>query len=155
MNNALEQFRAVLAEFSAESGVKAELEEDNSVFITVGEDTIVLNYLPKSEQVVAWASVGFLGHDDKSEKRLELLLKWNDDPKKTEGFSFAFNPEEDRVILHDRRCVLFLDSGDKLATWLGIMLDVLEHVRKAFDEELPFEAQEEVDLNIEAAIVEE
>ncbi len=155
MNNAIEQFRAVLAEFSAASGVKAELEEDNSVFIKAGEDMLVLNYLPKSEQVVAWASVGFLGQDEKSDKRLELLLKWNDDPKKTEGFSFAFNPEEDRVLLHDRRSVLFLDSGDKLATWLGIMLDVIENVRKAFDEELPFDAQEEVDFKIEAAIGEE
>lgn len=138
MMTAREQFVAVLAEFSAASGIELRLGVDNVAVLERGETVISLVYLPESEQVVAWTTLGFLADDANAPRRVRLLLQWNDDPAVTNGFTFGLDEEEGRVVVHDRRSVRFLDNADRLAAWLGILVDLVAEARDRLDREAPF-----------------
>ena len=150
MSGAREQLTSVLAEFSAESGIQLELGDDNTAVIEQENRVLALTYLPESEQVVAWSTVGFLWNDANATERVRLLLEWNDDPAITHGFTFALDQADGRVIVHDRRSVRFLDNADKLATWLGILADLVFDARARLDGEAPFvDDEDEVESVIE------
>lgn len=147
--NAREQFECVLADFSAESGIKLALDSDNTAVLSNADAPITLIYLPRSEQVVAWATLGFLGEDANAPRRLRLLMQWNDDPKVTNGFSFALDEADDRVLVQDRRSVRFLDSADKLAAWLDILVDLIAETQNRLDREAPYVDDEPLEPFIE------
>ena len=140
---ARDQFEQVLADFSAESGIEVSLGEDNVAVINMEDASLMLNFLPQSGEVVAWSTVGFLTGDSCDAKRIELLLKWNDDPEVTEGFSFALSETDGRILVHDHRNVDFLNTADILATWLGILIDVLRDTRARLEIEAPEEDDED------------
>lgn len=138
MMTAREQFEAVLADFSADSGLALKLGTDNTATLEKDDLVLTLVYLPESEQVVAWSTLGFLADDANAPLRVRLLMQWNDDPQMTNGFTLSLDPSDNRVLVHDRRSVRFLDSADKLAVWLGILVDLLVTARSRLDREAPF-----------------
>ena len=153
MMTSREQFEAVLADFSAASGIELKLGADNVAMFHRGDVFLTLVYLPESEHVVAWSTLGFLADDANAPLRVRLLLEWNDDPEVTNGFSFALDEQDGRVIAHDRRSVRFLDNADKLAVWLEILADLIVEARERLDREAPFADDDLPEPDIE--IVEE
>lgn len=149
MITAREQFEAVLADFSAASGIELRLGTDNVAVLERGETVISLVYLPESEQVVAWTTLGFLADDANAPRRVRLLMRWNDDPAVTNGFTFGLDEEDGRVIVHDRRSVRFLDNADRLAAWLGILVDLVAEARDRLDREAPLADDELLEPEIE------
>ena len=140
--DAREQFVQVLADFSAESGIAVSLGEDNVAVVNMEDASLMLNFLPKSGEVVAWSTVGFLTGTGCDAKRIELLMKWNDDSEVTEGFTFALSETDGRILVHDHRSVDFLNTADILATWLGILVDVLRNARVRLELDAPEEEEE-------------
>lgn len=138
MMTAREQFATVLAEFSADSGLELRLGEDNTAVLAKDDLVLTLVYLPESEHVVLWSTLGFLAEDANAPERVRLLMQWNDDPEVTHGFTFALDERDSRVLVHDRRSVRFLDNGDKLAAWMGILVDLIVEVRERIDREAPY-----------------
>ena len=142
--DAREQFVQVLADFSAESGIAVSLGEDNVAVVNMEDASLMLNFLPQSGEVIAWSTVGFLTGNSCDAKRIELLMKWNDDAEVTEGFSFALSETDGRILVHDHRNAAFLNTADILATWLGILVDVLRDARARLEVEAPEEDGKEV-----------
>lgn len=138
MMTAREQFEAVLGEFSASSGIPLQLGADNVAVLEKDDTVLSLVYLPESEQVVVWATLGFLADDANAPLRVRLLMQWNDDPQVTNGFTFGLDGRDGRVLVHDRRSVRFLDNVDKLAAWLEILVDLIVKTRDRLDSEAPF-----------------
>lgn len=145
--NARDQLVQVLADFTAESGLEVSLGEDNVAVVNMEDASLMLNFLPKSGEVIAWSTVGFLtGNDGCDARRIELLMKWNDDSEVTEGFSFALSENDGRILVHNHRSVAFLNSADILATWLGTLIDVLRNARLRLEIEAPDEDEEDEEV---------
>ncbi len=143
-----DQFARILDEFSEASGLDVHLEADNSALLVRDSLALALSFLPQSETVVAWTTLGFLGDDANADRRVQLLLQWNDDPAVTHGFSFALDEAEGRVLLHGRKDALALDSADRLAAWLDLFLSVFTDVRDRLDREAPFVDDDPLDNDI-------
>lgn len=136
----------VLSEFSADSGLKAELGADNTLVLELGDTLANLVYLPESEQVVLWTTLGFLGADDNADRRLAGLMMCNDCLPDNAGFTLALDrDDDDRVLLHDIRPAGFLDSGDKFAAWIEALLETVEKIRIRMDAEYPYIDDEDLD----------
>lgn len=149
MMTAREQLEEVLAEFGAASGVELRLGSDNVAVLERGGTVISLVYLPESEHVVAWTTLGILADDANAPRRVRLLMQWNDDPAVANGYTFGLDEQDGRVVVHDRRSVRFLDNADRLAAWLGILVDLVAEARDRLDREAPFVDDEPLEPEIE------
>lgn len=137
--DAREEFAAVLADMSSAAGLDVKLDETNSAVLEIGNVVVNLHLLPESRQVLAWATLGFLGADVHAPARLVFLMRLNDELPATGGYTFSIDrADSDRVLAHDIRPLAWLTDGDRLAAWIEALVDLIESTRVKIDEACPF-----------------
>jgi len=138
--DAYEQFCAVLSEFGRSLGedLKFDPEDMTCTFLIDDEVPVNLVYLPASEQVVAWTSLGGLPEDGYAAARARRLLEMNNLWRATHGFTVSLSDDDRRALVHDRRAVTTLWSADLLATWVDDLVSLVSETQTAFLREFPF-----------------
>ena len=133
-------FEDVLAEFGETVKLPLSLGEDGTATFTVDDEiVVVLQYLDKSDVVLAFAPVGAFGGvdaPDADEKALELL-RLNELGGPTEGFALALDEDADLVLAMDRRGALEIPAADSLAAWMESLVRAVRAVRERFAEKFP------------------
>ena len=137
--DARETFEGLLSEFNAASGLRAELDAQHAAVLEFGDVIVNLQLLPESGNVLAWATLGFLGDDANADLRLARLLQFNDRMGENGGFVFSLDSEDqDRVLAHDFRPLAFFANADVLAAWIEALVDLVEATRAKIDATCPY-----------------
>lgn len=134
-----EAFNLVLADFGRHLGIGLALEDGRCNFTVDGMVDVELDYLDDAQVVVAWAFVGLAPEDRYSGERAMVLLALNDLNAPNGGFSVAMDPETRRVIAQDHRPAEFFDSADRLAAWIGALVELVDRIRREFESRFPCE----------------
>ena len=143
-----ESFNMSLAEFGEKLGIELALEDGHCNLIIDDTIEVEIDYYEDSHVVVAWATVGLALKDEFQEERARALLAMNELDAPNGGFSLSMDPETRRVIAHDFRPAELFESGDRIAAWIGALVDLVNYVRCDFDErfpsaDIPLESEEE------------
>lgn len=141
-----ESFAVLLDEFTTATGLALTRDGQDGATLELGETIVNLQLLPESEQLLAWATLGFLGDDANADVRLAHLLRLNDRMGANGGFVFSFDTgDQDRVLVHDVRPLGFFEKADVLAAWIEALLDLVETTRVKLDAECPYVDDDELD----------
>ena len=134
-----DSFNMSLEKFGEKIGIDLAL-EDGRCSLTVDDAIEVeIDYLEDAHVVIAWATVGLAPEDDFQGDRARALLALNELDAPNGGFSLSMDPENRRIIAHDHRPAELFESGDRIAAWIGALVDLVNHVRDDFAERFPCE----------------
>ncbi|MBP5640779.1 MAG: type III secretion system chaperone [Victivallales bacterium] len=132
-----DSFNASLAEFGKTLGIELMLEDGRCNFIVDDTIEVELDYIEDAHVVVAWATVGLAIEDNYQGERARALLALNELDAPNGGFSISMDPEMRRVIVHDHRPAELFDSADRIAVWIGALVDLVYHIRNDFEKRFP------------------
>ena len=134
-----ESFNISLEEFGKTLGTDLVLEDGRCNFIVDDAIEVEIDYLEDVHVVIAWTTVGIAPEYDYQGDRALALLALNELDAPNGGFSLSMDPETRRVIAHDHRPAELFESGDRIAAWIGALVDLVNHVRNDFAERFPCE----------------
>ncbi len=141
-----ESFERLLSEFAAASGIAVERDDQDGAAFEIGEVIVNLQLLNESGMLVCWSTLGFLGNDANADLRIAFLMKINDAPEETGGYSIALDRSDaDRVLVHDIRPLVVFDSADRLAAWVEALVDLVVSTRAKVDAECPYVDDDDLD----------
>ena len=132
-----ESFNLSLGEFGDKLGIDLALVDGHCNFIVDDTIEVEIDYFDESHVVVAWATVGLALEDEYQVERACALLALNELDAPNGGFSLSMDPETRRVIVHDHRPAESFESGDRLAAWIGALVDLVNHIRRDFEKRFP------------------
>ena len=132
-----ESFEQCLADFGKVLGTELVFEEDHCNFTVDGTVEIELDYYDDADVVVAWATVGEMPEDDLAGDRALALLAMNELGGEGGGFTLSMDAETRRVIAHDHRPAEAFESVDRIAAWLGKLVELVNVIREDFEERFP------------------
>jgi len=117
------------------------------------EDLGHLQYLPQSENIVIWATVGFLPPDGLAPMRAVRILQFLDLVPEIHGFTLGAEPGTGRLVASARRTREELEDVAVLVTLVDELAEVVRTVRTELADALPVEFEDfdaaEVDLGDE------
>ena len=137
MMNLYDSFNSTLNEFGETLGMELALEDGKCIFTVDGDIDVEIDYYDEAEMVVAWTAVGVAPEDEYQTERARALLALNELDAPNGGFSVSMDPEERLVIAHDHRPAELIDSVDRLAAWVGALVDLVNLIRNTFAEKFP------------------
>ena len=137
MMNLAESFFMSLQEFAEKLGTELEVEDGRCIFTVDGTLDVEIDYLDEVHVVVAWATVGVAPEDTFQAERARPLLALNELDAPNGGFSISMDPETRCVIAHDNRPAELFESGDRIAAWIGALVDLVNLIRHKFEEQFP------------------
>ena len=136
--DAVHQFKILLAEVNAASGLALELDDANGCTFPYNGTAFSVTVLPESGYVLLYASLGNLGDDVNALGRAKWLLEANDALLGSNGFTLALDEETGRVLAIDRRRVVDLHGADAFAGWLEMLDTCVGDVRRAMEVKFPY-----------------
>ena len=132
-----DSFNMVLNEFGKTLGTELVLEDGKCLFTIDGAIDVEIDYYEEAETVVAWAPVGIAPEDEYQAERACALFALNELDAPNGGFSVSMDPETRLVIVQDHRPAELFDSADRLATWVGALVDLVNLIRDTFEQKFP------------------
>jgi len=143
-----ESFNISLAEFGKKLGTDLALEDGRCIFTVDGAIDVEIDYVDEAHIAIAWATVGYAPEDEYQAERARALLALNELDAPNDGFSISMDPETRLVIAHDHRPAELFDSADRLAAWIGALVDLVNRIRADFEKrfpcaDLPLDGEEE------------
>lgn len=136
--DAVQQFKVLLGEVNAASGLALELDDANGCTFPYGGMAFNLTVLPESGYVLLYATLGYLGDDQNASGRAKWLLEANDAQLGSNGFTLALDEETNRVFAIDRRLVADLVDADAFAGWLEMLDECVGDVRRTMEVKFPY-----------------
>ena len=132
-----ESFKMSLAEFGRTVGVELALDEGQCNFTVDGTVEVEIDYIEEVHVVIAWAVIDYAYEDMYSADRAKTLLALNALNAPNGGFSLSLDPESRRFIAHDNRPAELFDTADRLAAWIGALVELVNNVRADFADRFP------------------
>ena len=132
-------FNLSLAEFGEKIGAELDIVNGRCNFVVDNAIEIEIDYIEEAHVVVAWTTIGLAPEDTYQGDRARALFELNELDAQNGGFSISIDPETRRVIAHDHRPAELFDSGDRVAAWIEVLVDLVNHVRNDFAERFPCE----------------
>ena len=132
-----ESFEMALADFGEKMGVELALAEGQCNFTVDGTVEVEIDYIEDVNVVIAWAVIGYAPEDMYSADRAKALLAMNALNAPNGGFSFSLDPDTRRLIVHDNRPAELFDTADRLAAWIGTLVELVNNVRADFADRFP------------------
>ncbi len=133
-----DSFNSTLNEFGETLGMELALEDGKCIFTVDGDIDVEIDYYDEAEMVVAWTAVGVAPEDEYQAERARALLALNELDAPNGGFSVSMDPETRLVIAQDHRPAELFDSADRLAAWVGALVDLVNLIRNTFAEKFPY-----------------
>ena len=130
-------FNEALADFGRRLGVDLVLRDGRCHFVVDGTIEIERAYVEEPHVVIAWTTIGLAPEDEYQGERARALLALNAIDAPNGGFTVAMDPETRRVVAHDNRPAELFDSADRLAAWIGSLVDLTNLVRREFEKQFP------------------
>ena len=130
-------FGMALNEFGEKLGTELALEDGRCTFTVDSTLEVEIDYMDESDVVVVWTVVGYAPEDQFQDKRARALLALNELNAPNGGFSVSMDLGTRYVIAHDNRPAELFESGDRIAAWIGALVDLVHLVRSKFAELLP------------------
>ena len=132
-----ESFNISLGEFGKTIGLELALKDGKCIFTVDDTIDVELDYVDDAHVVIAWATVGLAPEDYLMEQRARALLALNELDAPNGGFSVSMDPETRLVVAHDHRPAELFDTADRLAAWVGALVDLVNLIRNTFAEKFP------------------
>jgi len=130
-------FNMTLNEFGKTLGTELSIEDGKCIFTVDGTIDVEIDYYDEADMVVAWAAVGVAPEDEFQAERACALFALNDLDAPNGGFSVSMDPETRLVIAQDHRPAELFDSADRLAAWIGALVDLVNLIRDTFEQKFP------------------
>lgn len=142
-----ETFDRLVREFGQDRSQELALDELDACAFRFGDTAEIghFQFLPKSDNVVLWATVGFLPPDAWAPLRVVRLLQMQDFGAQTHGFVLGAEKGTGRLVAFSRRALSELDGVGALAGWSDLLEAAVKDVRQAMVDEFPVETD---DFNI-------
>ncbi len=130
-------FNMTLNEFGETLGMELSIEDGKCIFTVNGTIDVEIDYYDEADMVVAWAAVGVAPEDEFQTERACALFALNELDAPNGGFSVSMDPETRLVIAQDHRPAELFDSTDRLAAWIGALVDLVNLIRDTFEQKFP------------------
>ncbi len=137
MMSLIDSFTMMLNAFGEMLGKELVLEDGKCIFTVDGAVDVEIDYYDESDMVVVWAVVGLAPEDEYQADRARALLALNELNAPNGGFSVSMDPETRIVIVHDHRPAELFESVDRLAAWIGALVDLVNLIRDTFEQQFP------------------
>ena len=137
MMHLYDSFNMTLNEFGETLGTELVLEDGTCNFTVDEAIDVEIDYYEEAETVVVWAAVGIAPEDEYQAERARALFALNELDAPNGGFSVSMDPETRLVIAHDHRPAELFDSADRLAAWVGALVDLVNLIRETFEQKFP------------------
>jgi len=144
--SARDDFATVLAQLGEKFDTTLALDDADACILDCGEgdaqQEVHFQYLPKSDMVVLWATVGMLAQDRNDVMRRAYLLQMQDMFLDTFGFTLGSEPGTRRLVAMARRPPAAFDEPAALEAWVDMLVHAIERVRTVMDENFPVEMED-------------
>ena len=130
-------FNMTLNDFGETLGMELAIEDGKCIFTVDGTIDVEIDYYDEADMVVAWAAVGVAPEDEFQTERACALFALNELDAPNGGFSVSMDPETRLVIAQDHRPAELFDSADRLAAWIGALVDLVNLIRGTFEQKFP------------------
>ena len=134
-----DSFNFSLEELGNKLGLELTLEDGRCNFVVDDTVEVEIDYIDEAHVVIAWATVGLAIEDIFQVDRARALLALNELNEPNGGFSISMDPETRRVVVHDHRPAELFDSADRLAAWIGELVDLVNLIRNDFEKRFPYD----------------
>jgi hypothetical protein len=132
-----ESFEMALAEFGKKAGLELALADGQCNFTVDGNVEVEIDYIEEAQVAIAWAVIGSAPDDGYACARAKTLLALNALNAPNGGFSFSLDPESRRFVAHDNRPAELFDSADRVAAWIGALVEIVHNIREDFAMRFP------------------
>lgn len=132
-----DSFNMTLNEFGKTLAMELALEDGKCIFTVDGTIDVEIDYYDEADMVVAWAAVGVAPEDEYQTERAHALFALNELDAPNGGFSVSMDPETRLVVAHDHRPAELFDTADRLAAWVGALVDLVNLIRDTFEQKFP------------------
>lgn len=132
-----ESFEMALADFGKMMGMELVLADGQCNFTVDGTVEVEIDYNEDADVAIAWAVVGYAPEDSLAADRAKALLALNELNAENGGFSLSLDPMTRRIVAHDNRPAELFDSADRMAAWIGGLVDLVNGIRNDFAVRFP------------------
>ena len=127
-----ESFNLALADFGATMGAELVLAGGQCNFTVDGTVEVEIDYDDSVQMAIAWAVVGIAPEDGYAADRAKALLAMNELGEANGGFSLSLDPVTRRIVAHDNRPAELFESADRIAAWIGGLVELVKCIRADF-----------------------